>query len=528
MRSFSAVAAAALAISWASVAQAVRPPRMVPKPIARPASSLSSSATTGQTTFEQLIDHNDPGKGTFSQRYWWSSEYWGGPGSPVVLFTPGEVSADGYEGYLTNETLTGVYAQEIQGAVILIEHRYWGDSSPYDNLTAETLQYLTLEQAVLDMTYFAETVKLSFDNSSRSNAKDAPWVMVGGSYSGALTAWVEDLAPGTFWAYHATSAPVESIYDFWQYFYPIQQGMAQNCSKDVSLVAEYVDKVGKTGNITEQQSLKELFGLGALKHYDDFAAVLPIGPYLWQDNDFATGYSDFFAFCDAVENVEAGAAVTPGPEGVGLAKALAGYAYWFNSTMLPDYCASYGYWSDEWSVACFDTYDASSPLFTDTSVGNAVDRQWEWLLCNEPFFWWQDGAPENTSTIVPRLVSAEYWQRQCALYFPEVNGYTFGSAVGKSADTLNKWTGGWDMTSNTTRLIWTNGQYDPWRDATVSSTFRPTGPLVSTPQEPVQVIPGAFHCSDLYMADYYANAGVRRVVDNEVRQIKAWVAEWYA
>lgn len=38
--------------------------------------------------------------------------------------------------------------------------------------------------------------------------------MVGGSYSGALTAWTESVAPGTFWAYHATSAPVEAIYDY--------------------------------------------------------------------------------------------------------------------------------------------------------------------------------------------------------------------------------------------------------------------------------------------------------------------------
>ena len=71
-------------------------------------------------------------------------------------------------------------------------------------------------------------------------------------------------------------------------------------------------------------------------------------------------------------------------------------------------------------------------------------------------------------------------------------------------------------------------QYDPWRDSGVSSTFRPGGQLVSTANEPVQIIPGGFHCSDLYMADYYANAGVRKVVDNEVAQIKKWVAEYYA
>jgi hypothetical protein len=30
------------------------------------------------------------------------------------------------------------------------------------------------------------------------------------------------LAPNVFWAYHASSGPVEAIYDFWSYFYPIQ------------------------------------------------------------------------------------------------------------------------------------------------------------------------------------------------------------------------------------------------------------------------------------------------------------------
>ncbi|KAE8391735.1 serine carboxypeptidase S28-domain-containing protein [Aspergillus alliaceus] len=510
----------------ASLTHAIRPPRPVPPPVSGPVSA-QLSAVGGQATFEQLLDHHDASKGVFSQRYWWSTEYWGGPGSPVVLFTPGESAADGYEGYLTNNTLTGLYAQEIQGAVVLIEHRYWGESSPYDQLTAETLQHLTLEQSILDLTYFAENVNLEFDTTNSSNAQDAPWVLVGGSYSGALAAWTEAVAPGTFWAYHATSAPVQAIYDFWQYFDPIRHGMAPNCSRDVSLVANHVDNVGKNGSATQQQALKELFGLGALEHYDDFAAVLPLGPWEWQSNTFVTGYSRFFAFCDAVENVEAGAAAVPGPEGVGLQKALTGYAKWFKSTILPGYCANYGYWTDKMSVACFDTHDKSSPLFTDTSVKNAMDRQWQWFLCNEPFFWWQDGAPEGVPTIVPRTVDAAYWQRQCSLFFPEVNGFTYGSAKGKTADTVNDWTGGWSDTNNSTHLLWVNGQYDPWLDSGVSSTYRPGGPLKSTAEAPVLVIPGSFHCSDLNLKNYYANSGVKQVVDSAVAQIKSWVDEYY-
>lgn len=53
-------------------------------------------------------------------------------------------------------------------------------------------------------------------------------------------------------------------------------------------------------------------------------------------------------------------------------------------------CTGYGYWTDNSTVACYDTYNATSPIFTDTSVDNSIDRQWQWFLCNEPFFYWQE------------------------------------------------------------------------------------------------------------------------------------------
>lgn len=100
------------------------------------------------------------------------------------------------------------------GATILMEHRYWGDSSPYSVLSTENLTYLTLENSIKDTTYFANNVQLPFDSNGSSNAQNAPWVMAGGSYSGALTGWVASVDPGTYWAYYATSAVVEAVYDF--------------------------------------------------------------------------------------------------------------------------------------------------------------------------------------------------------------------------------------------------------------------------------------------------------------------------
>ncbi|KAK8211846.1 putative serine peptidase [Phyllosticta capitalensis] len=503
---------------------------VIPKELSlnRPPKILDATINAANLgSFEQLIDHDNPSLGTFSQRFWYSDEFWAGPGSPVVFFTPGEVEASGYTGYLTNRTITGLFAEAIGGAVVMMEHRYWGQSSPYDELTTKNLQYLTLEQSIKDTTHFAKTVALPFDTNGSSNAANAPWVFSGGSYSGALSAWTQAKDPGTFWAYHASSAVVQAIDDFWQYFVPVEAGMPTNCSADVSLVISHIDGILLNGTSSQKKSLKKKFGLEALTHDDDFASALENGPWLWQSNTFYSGYSAFYEFCDYVENAAGSAAngSVPGAEGVGVEKALSGYAEWMREVLVPGYCANYGYWNDNSSLACFDTYNASSPLFTDVSVDNAIDRQWQWFLCNEPFAFWQDGAPASRNTsIVSRLVTASYWQRQCGLFFPSEGNFTYGSARGLSVDDVNAYTGGWDM--NTTRVLWVNGQYDPWKDATVSSDFKPGGPLQSTSEAPVMVIPDGIHCSDLIAQNGAVNDGVQDVIDAEVKQIKAWVAEW--
>jgi hypothetical protein len=143
-----------------------------------------------------------------------------------------------------------------------------------------------LKQAIADFVYFAKTVDLPFDTDHQTNADKAPWVFSGGSYSGALSAWTESTSPGTFWAYHASSAPVEAIDDYvsvrkmcyhnptniiqWQYFAPVQEGMPQNCSKDISLVIDYMDKILEGDNETAIYELKESFGLASVEHNDDF------------------------------------------------------------------------------------------------------------------------------------------------------------------------------------------------------------------------------------------------------------------
>ncbi|KAI1336692.1 putative serine peptidase [Xylariaceae sp. FL0016] len=492
----------------------------------------------GISHFEQYIDHKNPQLGKFNQTFWYNTTFYRGPGSPIILFTPGEEAAVLYLSYLSDATLTGLIAKEVGGAVVLVEHRYWGNSTPFEVQSTKNLQFLTLDQSVTDFTHFARTAKLPFDTQGDANAPKVPWIWVGGSYSGALGAWIESLQPGTFWATHASSGPVQAIYDYWEYFYPIQRGMPHNCSKDYQAIVEHVDRVFAHGSPKEQGKLKDMFGLGTLPHIDDVAVAISSPIWEWQNIQFYSGYSQFYQMCDAIEGFLPNSTNSTvhnalSASGIGLKRALPNFATWFRREYLPQYCARIGYedWQDPNSILCFDTYNASSPMFTDWSASNKLDRTWVWMTCNDPFFYYQTGAPRDKSTIFTRFASTEYSQRQCELFFPREGKYTYASAYGRTAQDENAHTKGWylpESLDQDSRLLWVNGEYDPWRSAGVASEFRRGGPWVSTPDVPAILMPGSRHCSDLRTRNGVNNTDVKKAQNEIVAQMAEWTKEFYS
>ncbi|KAM3503911.1 hypothetical protein MY10362_003898 [Beauveria mimosiformis] len=429
-------------------------------------SDAAKEPSTDNTTmgyFDQLIDHSRPELGTFKQRYFYSTTYYKGPGSPISVAAPGEAAV--------NEK----------------------NMAPRN---AENMQPLTLNNSIHDLVYFARNVKFPFDPQGKSHPDSAPWTLSGCSYSGALSAWTEKVAPGTFWAYEAGSAVVQARNDLWQYYKVVGDALPQNCSADWRRVMAHIDKTLMHGSDCKKKQLKRNLGVANSTDLDTAEFAMTWLEY-WQGQQYYSGYSPIFKMCDYIENqLPEKFEPAPGPEGLGLEKALKGFFRGLNAV---NHTTPYG---GDWT-------------------------SWDWQLCNEPFQWWQTERPDRPLHITTGYDTKDAMLRaNCFDKFPDVGSYKVGIKLGRDQDTVNRLTGGWDR-NNATRVIWVNGEFDPWLYATVSSPDRPGGPLQSTENAPVFLLRGAAHCNDYIVKNADFNEDARVLFDEVATKMKKWAAEFY-
>ncbi|ORY47754.1 hypothetical protein BCR33DRAFT_714819, partial [Rhizoclosmatium globosum] len=96
-----------------------------------------------------------------------------------------------------------------------------GRSVPTADLSNNSLRLLTSSQAVEDIANFIR----SFSNdSSIQHDSDSKWILIGASYAGALSVWLEKNTQHCF-AAHASIAPVVLEPNFWRYSYAVEQAM---------------------------------------------------------------------------------------------------------------------------------------------------------------------------------------------------------------------------------------------------------------------------------------------------------------
>ena len=89
---------------------------------------------------------------------------------------------ENYDGSVTNSSLNGWLAQQNRGAAVVLEHRFFGRSNPYPNLSEASFAVHTVEQAIADIVYFAQNVKLPMPGGTKAGPDKLPWVLVGGAF----------------------------------------------------------------------------------------------------------------------------------------------------------------------------------------------------------------------------------------------------------------------------------------------------------------------------------------------------------
>lgn len=120
---------------------------------------------------------------TFKNRYWYNDKYYA-PGGPIIVANSGE-SAGVYSLNQIDAGLPGRLAKATNGIAVILEHRYYGDSfpvvpaDPSSALTLEDYRFLTVEQAMADQAFFAQTVEFQSQKGLNLTASNAPFFAVG-------------------------------------------------------------------------------------------------------------------------------------------------------------------------------------------------------------------------------------------------------------------------------------------------------------------------------------------------------------
>ena len=130
-------------------------------------------------TFKNQIDHFDEkDERTYNQRYWINNKFFDSENGPIFLYICGEWTCTPPD----EEMFPMLVGADHKALLVSLEHRYYGDSQPFEDWSTPNLKYLTSQQALADIASF-------IDGLNDSLNRKADWIVIGGSYPGALAAW---------------------------------------------------------------------------------------------------------------------------------------------------------------------------------------------------------------------------------------------------------------------------------------------------------------------------------------------------
>ncbi|XP_069069586.1 putative serine protease K12H4.7 [Pleurodeles waltl] len=418
--------------------------------------------------FEQKLDHFDGAESrVWKQRYFIDDSFASnGSNGPVFLMIGGEGPAN--PAWMSHGTWL-TYAQKMGAVCLMLEHRFYGESHPTEDMSTSNLRYLSSLQALADLAHFQTVMAEKLGLSNRK------WVAFGGSYPGSLAAWYRLKYPHLVTAAVAGSAPLKSVVNFVEYLEVVQQSLAsydKECPKTVkaasATLVEMLKDKGNYGRITKDFNLCEMLQIESEMDSAYFLETLA-GTFMDvvqynKDNRAFEGVKwtniTIQVVCNVMANLSLGTPYQRYAEVVHLMQQA-----------LESKCVDASYKKF--------VHDMSDPTWQGPAA--EAGRQWVYQTCTEfGFFQTTDSAKQPFSGF-----PLSYYVQQCTdIFGPEFNL----TRVVNAAQQTNENYGGCNIQSSNT--VFPNGMIDPWHILGLTQS--------TSLKLPVVLMNDGAHCADMY------------------------------
>ena len=422
--------------------------------------------------FTQKLDHFDAGETrTWQQRFQTNDSFYQ-PGGPAFLMIGGEGPASAVW-LVAGQWIE--YAQQYGALCFQLEHRFYGDSLPTEDMSVENLRYLSSEQALADLAAFSAAMVEQY-----SLPEGTKWVSFGGSYPGSLSAWYRLKYPHMVHAAVSTSAPLLAKTNFFEYLQVVNSAIhaksGDECYGNVEQAFQAVeslltDPAGWTA-LTDQFTLCSSFDGSVTNDVSTLMqnlADLFNGVVQYNEDNFGFRGGSKLAnitintLCDIMNDADTGSPLDR----------LAAV----NDLMM-----------DAYDETCLDfSYDNMIAAMRDTSFSSANNtgmRQWIYQTCTE-FGWYQSSDADDQP--FGHHMPLSYSIQQCM----DVYGAGFDEAfIDAAVAATNTDYGGRSLSAK--RVVLVNGSIDPWHAMGVTESAEPDRPAI--------FINGTAHCANMYPA----------------------------
>jgi len=428
--------------------------------------------------FQQQLDHFDiVRKDKWDQRYWVNMDEYE-EGGPALIFIGGEGEANpkwlNFGNWYT-------IAKENKAAMFLLEHRFYGQSWPTENMSTENLRFLSSRQGLEDLATFMAAMTSTYNLTG-------PWVSFGGSYPGSMSAWLKLKYPHLLAGAVSSSGPLFAKLDFFEYFEVVRAAFdttGPGCNEALSGALDEIENLlqneaewgdisakFKTCNIIDGNNSNDVKSFLDLL-VDNLAGIVQYNGRTEKDINFV---------CNLMQNDTLGTVVD-------------------RLSVLSSLSFAEG---QECLDHEFSSYQLKDTSFSGTGVGW---RPWLWQTCTE-FGWYQT----TNHGIYGSLLDLDFFKSWCIEAYSEVawNDERFDKEM---INTNTEYGGFSPVIEN---VVFVHGSIDPWHAMGVLENLNEMAPSI--------YIEGTSHCADMYEDASGDSEGLKNARSRVRDLVKTWIA----